>query len=50
MQRHLNLWWSGEDHDPETGAPHVINAAWHCFALALFMTTHPEFDDRPKGA
>jgi hypothetical protein len=50
MQRHLNLWWSGEDTDPETGAPHVINAAWHCFALALFMATHPEFDDRPKGA
>lgn len=49
MQRHLNLWWSGQDIDEETGVPHVINAAWHCFALALFMETHPEFDDRPKG-
>lgn len=49
MQRHAWLWWSGEDTDEETGVPHVINVAWHAFALCLFMTTHPEFDDRPKG-
>lgn len=47
MQRHAWLWWGGEDTDAETGVPHVINVAWHAFALALFMVTHPEFDDRP---
>lgn len=47
-QRHLNQFWAGEDIDPETGTSHVIAAAWHCFALALFMVTHPEKDDRSK--
>ena len=46
LQRHLNQFWGGEDIDPETGTPHVICAAWHCFALAEYMTTHPEKDDR----
>lgn len=50
MQRHLSLFWQGEDCDPETGTPHVINAAFHCFALAEFMSTHPELDDRPCHA
>lgn len=48
--RHLNQFWSGEDFDPETGSKHVIAAAWHCFAMALWMTTHPEKDDRVKPA
>jgi len=47
--RHLQQFWGGEDMDGETGCKHVIAAAWHCFALALFMKTHPELDDRPKG-
>lgn len=47
-QRHLNQFWAGEDIDPETGSKHLIAAAWHCFALALFSQTHPEKDDRPK--
>lgn len=44
--RHLTQFWAGEDLDPETGSKHVIAAAWHCLALALFMDTHPELDDR----
>lgn len=47
-QRHLSLFWSGEDRDPETGAKHVINAAWHCFALAYFMDRFQGKDDRPR--
>jgi len=49
-QRHLTQFWAGEDLDEETGTPHVIAAAWHCFALAEFMTAHPDFDDRYSGA
>ena len=45
-QRHLNAFWSGEDIDPETQVPHVINVAFHMFALATYITEHPEFDDR----
>lgn len=48
LQRHLNQFWSGEDIDDEMQTPHVINAAWHCFALAQFMIDHPEFDSRSK--
>lgn len=44
--RHLLQFWEGEDVDPETGTKHVIAAAWHCLALALFMDTHREKDDR----
>ena len=45
-QRHMNAFWAGEDIDPETQVPHVINAAFHMFALATYITEHPEFDDR----
>lgn len=45
-QRHMNAFWQGEDIDPETQVPHVINAAFHMFALATYLTEHPEFDDR----
>lgn len=44
--RHLTQFWNGEDFDEETGTPHVISAAWHCFALYEFMLHHPDFDDR----
>jgi hypothetical protein len=47
-QRHMNQWWAGEDIDEETGIPHPINAVFHMFGVTEFMTTHPEFDDRPK--
>lgn len=47
-QRHLNKFWEGEDIDEETGTPHVISAAWHCFALAWFMVNRKDKDDRSK--
>lgn len=48
--RHLTQFWAGQDRDEETGAKHIIAVAWHAFALAQFMETHPEFDNRPSGA
>jgi hypothetical protein len=50
LMRHAWQFWNGEDIDAETGSPHIIAAAWHCFALAEYMTTHPELDDRPSTA
>jgi hypothetical protein len=47
-QRHMVLFWDGEDIDPEMGLPHVICAVFHMFALATYMIEHPEFDDRFK--
>lgn len=47
LTRHLVQFWGGEDIDPETGSKHIIAVAWHAFALAEFMETHPEFDNRP---
>jgi hypothetical protein len=46
--RHANKFWMGEDIDQPTGSKHVIAAAWHFLALAEFMDTHPEKDDRPS--
>ena len=48
LMRHAWAFWRGEDIDPETGTPHIVSAAWHCFALAEFRHTHQEKDDRTK--
>lgn len=50
LQRHANLFWAGEDIDPEMGLPHLAAVAWHAFALMTFMDQHPDFDDRVKRA
>lgn len=47
MMRHAWQFWGGEDVDQETGSKHVTAIAWHAMALAEFMETHREFDDRP---
>lgn len=47
LQRHLAAFWSGEEIDEETGSPHLAAAAFHCFALMLFMDEHRDLDDRP---
>ena len=48
MQRHANLFWSGEDYDEETGAPHLASVIFHAMAMLEFMRTHPEFDNRSR--
>lgn len=50
MNRHLWLWWQGEDIDPESGGHHLDAVMWHAFALREFAETHPEMDDRPRTA
>lgn len=49
LDRHLELFWACEDHDPEMAVKHVICVAWHALVLAWFMENRPEFDDRPRG-
>ena len=46
MQRHLQAFWGGEDHDPESGELHLGHAAFHVFTLIQFLSDHPDFDDR----
>lgn len=46
MQRHANLFWSGEDVDPETGCEHMASVVFHALALMTFALEHPEKDDR----
>jgi hypothetical protein len=46
MIRHANAFWAGEDIDKETNLPHLASVAWHAFTLMIFMTEHPELDDR----
>lgn len=46
MNRHMALFWSGEDIDPETGEPHMAAVAFHAMTLIVFMQEQPKFDDR----
>lgn len=36
LVRHLLLFWSGEDEDPESGKNHMAHVAWHALALLSF--------------
>lgn len=47
MQRHANLFWSGEDRDPESGLPHIAHAAWMAMALVSFYLRGIGTDTRP---
>jgi len=46
MQRHLNLWQSGEDIDSESGKHHLLHAAWHALTLWTFQQEELGTDDR----
>lgn len=46
MQRHLLLFWAGEDRDEESGLHHLAHAAWHCLALLAFQIYGLGTDDR----
>ena len=51
VQRHLLLFWGGENLDPESGLPHLAHAAWQCLTLLSFMNHALGTDDRwvPPG-
>jgi len=46
MMRHALAFWMGEEHDTESGAPHMAAAAWHACALVSFSERHLGSDDR----
>lgn len=50
LQRHLALWWAGEDTDDETGLSHMAHAAWHCLVLLSFTLRGVGVDDRAPAA
>lgn len=46
LQRHLMLFWSGEDRDSESRLYHLAHAAWHCLTLLTFVIRKRGTDDR----
>lgn len=46
LQRHANLFWQGEDIDPETHKHHLASVVFHAMAMMEWGRTHPELDDR----
>ena len=47
LQRHLDKWFNGEDIDPDTGVPHLANAA-ACLAVLIDSDVQGSMtDDRP---
>lgn len=49
LQRHLLLFWAGEDHDQESGALHTAHAMWHAGALTSFQLRDVGVDNRPPS-
>lgn len=45
-QRHLNLWWAGEDYDAEDGQPHLIAAMFCCMTLRWLSKNRRHMDTR----
>lgn len=52
IQRHLNLWWAGEDLDNTpggSGLPHLWHVGCNIMMLIETVAMHPsQADDRPK--
>lgn len=46
--RHLFLWATGEDKDPESGLSHLAHAACNLMFLDTWSHTHKELDDRKR--
>ena len=47
--RHIFLWMSGEDRDPESGCNHLAHAVCDLLFLLEFQRFSIGTDDRPKG-
>jgi len=50
LQRHLNLWFMGEDLDEETNLSHLAHAGCDLLFLLTFVLRDIGEDDRPKLA
>lgn len=48
LQRHLTLWFHGQDTDEETGKSHLAHAGCCLFFLLAFVLRGVGKDDRPK--
>ena len=49
LERHMDKWWNGENCDPETGVPHLANAA-ACLAVLIDALAQDNLhDDRPPA-
>lgn len=48
LQRHLTLWFQGEDNDVETGLSHLSHAGCELLFLLAFELRGVGEDDRPK--
>jgi hypothetical protein len=48
LQRHLTLWFQGQDKDEETGLSHLAHAGCCIFFLLAFSLRKTGRDDRPK--
>ena len=48
LQRHLFLFWRGEDNDRESGLSHLAHAAFHVFALLEYLHKNKGTDDRAR--
>lgn len=46
LNRHLWLWWSGEEIDPDSGSHHLSAVAWHALTLLTFVQDGVGTDDR----
>lgn len=46
MERHLQAFKGGYFINPESGLPHLMHAAWHCYTLVEFVLSGIGTDDR----
>jgi uncharacterized HAD superfamily protein len=46
LERHLNAFKNGEDHDPESGLLHISHVLTNAAFLTEFYKIHPQGDDR----
>ena len=47
LDRHLALFWAGQDTDEESGLLHLAHVAWHALVLLAFQLRSAGMDDRP---
>lgn len=49
INRHLQAWFDGETHDPESGINHLAHVAACCFVVMDASDCCSLIDDRPQG-